>query len=362
MDLTEINLQKGMTDKELEFLACEQNANKGASLWLFPSAEVHSQGKLYRQKAFIPSFLPLNVFSDHGVSVGGLTQSEIDSPARIHLTYNTDKMAKLKHKKTVFIEHPWISYRKRKMYYPLKSANGTLVFISHSTICSYYKENKDKYFKDLKLLPEKYKPLVLCMHMHDILNGNHREYRKYGIPIVSAGHTSDINFVDRFYKIAINFKYSTSSAIGSHTYYMSEMGIPFFLYGEKPKHINISNPELNHGEIKYIDKSINERIKLAESLFMPKSDHVTYGQKLLCEKVLGLNSRLPRIVFAFILWRELFRAFPTIISHYCKWYIFPFIRVYLLRSKVKTKKLVLIVLKATGIYTLINKFKDLGRK
>ena len=39
-----------------------------------------------------------------------------------------------------------------------------------------------------------------------------------------------------------------SNTMGSYAYYSCEMGVPFSLYGNRPKNINISNPYYPKGD------------------------------------------------------------------------------------------------------------------
>jgi hypothetical protein len=84
--------------------------------------------------------------------------------------------------------------------------------------------------------------------MHDIKLGQHKVFMSHGLPCVTAGHNSDSRFIERFYNIMRNFRYTSSNLIGTYTSLSLEMNIPFFIYGPREKYINKSDPNIPLGE------------------------------------------------------------------------------------------------------------------
>ena len=234
------SIYNGYTDSELELLTDPVELNSGKTAWAHWTSELYSFGRLYREWAFFPKRLPLFIYSDHGVhKISAFDQHEVDNDAYYHFTFNKEraiKNATLKNKKVICVPHPWISYRRRNTINKLEDAKGTLVFFSHSNDgLEFEGHDSDDYFEELMSLPVKYHPIVICMHMHDVRKGYYKKLRKYKIPIVTAGNTSSVNFVDEFYSILKKFKYATSNSPGTQMYYCTEMGIPYFLMGKTPK-------------------------------------------------------------------------------------------------------------------------------
>jgi hypothetical protein len=95
--------------------------------------------------------------------------------------------------------------------------------------------------------------------MHDIRKGIHHELRKFGLPIVTAGNSSSPFFVDRFYDLANRYSYGTSNVIGSQLFYLEELGVPYFLFGEENREVD------SHGKsISYYygaDKDLVSKVK-----------------------------------------------------------------------------------------------------
>jgi len=298
----------GYSDKELESKVSVENCNTGLSPWVYWTSELYSVGRLYREHAYYPKILPLFFYSDHGIhTTSELAPHEQDNDSNIHFTFNPERAKRPREdkKKIYLIQHPWIGYRKKKKYQPLTDAEGTLIFISHSTSAvEWVEKDRDGYFAELANLAEKYKPLVLCMHMHDINKKYHLEYRKYGLPIVTCGNTSSVNFVDEFYKMTIQFKYATSNSAGSQMYYCLEMGMPYFLFGETPSLLNKSDPNLPQGIYKHKNETAKQIHTTEQKLFRSMTDEVTLEQKIFVEWMLGFGSKMTRFSLSFIAWAQ----------------------------------------------------------
>lgn len=300
----------GMTDAELE-LACESQAT-GASSWAHWTSEIYSFGKCLRFWAKYPRVFPLYVYSDHGVGLHShLFQHELENPAKVHFTWHPMKeqrYAKIANKKVIQIIHPWISYRQLQGITRSKKPEGTLAFFMHGTNAVKWKgHDSEEYFEKLRELPNKFQPVVLCLHMHDIKAGLHKKLRRHGFPIVTAGNTLSTNFVDRFYDLVKNYSYATAQVWGSNAAYCVELDIPFFHLGGRPELINIADPNLPEGAVpQYWDNYHEEFAKKAEALFSAPVDRVTIEQRAFVESMLGFGSQLTRWQVSWILWLEFF--------------------------------------------------------
>ena len=312
----------GMTDAELEF-AC-----KAKIIWsrvrIYWTSEMSSFGKCLRYWAKYPRVLPLNVYSDHGVGLfSQLFPHELDNQANVHFTWHPMKEQRYKNlanKKVIQITHPWVSYRRLRGITRSKTPRGTLVFYMHNTkTLKWEGHDTEEYFEKLRELPDKFQPVVLCLHTHDINAGLHKELRRHGFPIVTAGNTAITNFVDCFYELIKNYAYGTSQAYGSAVAYCVEFGIPYFFLGETPKLINNGDKNIPHGEVPgYYDEFHEEYGKKAEELFRVPVDTVTDEQRSFVESLLGLDSQITRWQVLWILWHELFcnwRTWGVVVSN-----------------------------------------------
>lgn len=300
----------GMSDADLES-ACRPGPT-GLAPWIHWTSELYCFGKCIRAFAKYPRLLPLFVYADHGVALhSNLFPHEQDNSARVHFTFHPLKEQRYRShpsKRIVRIPHPWIHYRRSRNIARLPNASGTLVFLPHVAPGFQWEDHGTlEYFSSLRSLPKKYQPIVLCLHMHDVNAGLHKELRHLGFPIVTAGNTSSVRFVDRFYGIVRAFSYATSQAWGSQVAFCTELGVPYFLFGKRPRLVNLSHKDLPLGEVGIQDEYHEEYARKAEALFSHSVDEVTADQKQFIERLLGLDSRTGRVKASHILWTELLR-------------------------------------------------------
>jgi hypothetical protein len=301
---------KGFSDEKLEQLSRHSLFERGLTPWATWESENSSLGKTFRKWACYPSALPLCFCSDHGVHwESRCWPNEVDSPYETFFTWNKKKSIamKLEHgKSSYYVPHPWVFYRKKYYGNPPPIRSGTLVYYAHSNSLSNptYK-NLDDYMASLVRLPEKYQPICLCVSFHDIEKGTHKKLRKYGIPIVTAGSTGARDFVDRFYSLIYQFRYATSPNIGSHTYYVLEAGVPFFVFGDHPEYHLKGSDAVPDGPLNlkdYGDDDDIERLEHLRLLLSQRVDTVTEEQRTIVSEYLGLDSDMTRIQAAKILW------------------------------------------------------------
>ena len=333
---------KGFTDKELESLSEIKLHERGSAPWISWESENSSFGKAFRTWALFPSFLPLCICSDHAVHwESRCWPNELESPYPF-FTWNHKKhltMLNEHRRRSYYVTHPWIFYRKK--YFPNIASNGkkkgTLVFYAHSndTTIPRYK-NLDKYVSDLKQLPSKYQPIIFCLSFHDIKKGLHKKLRKYNIPLMTAGSTNSQQFVDRFYSLINRFRYTSSSNIGSHTYYIIEAGIPFFLFGPYPEYEAKNTTWISDGKVdfrEYGDVNDIKKLETFKKMLRHRHDKPTKAQINYAESYLGINSKISRFHACSILWGSLllnirkvlllyFNAIFSLIKFFIKKYIY----------------------------------------
>jgi hypothetical protein len=244
---------------------------------------------------------------------------------RMFFTWNRKKcelMRILHGKKSYHIPHPWVFYRKTHFPSLPSKRTGTLVFFPHSnTTTTPAFEDLDSYIDGLKALPAKYQPIVICLSFHDVAKGLHRKLRKYHLPLVTAGTTNSRSFVDRFYSLLYQFRYSSSPNIGSHTFYVIEAGVPFFLYGPYPEFQIRGSKAVRDGKQNLEDygdqQDIKEFTRLKELLSV-RVDEVSPEQYAVVAKYLGIDSKVTRLKAACLMWRELLCHSGTTITMYAK--------------------------------------------
>lgn len=254
----------------------------------FWEAEIYSLGKTYREWLGWPWFIPLPMIGDHGVELHrSFSERERNSGARTYLTWSSWRSSRQfpGQMKVIQITHPWVVYRKSKSIEKCASASGTLVFIPHTTQETLRDEfDFENYFQSLESLPEKFKPFFLCLQMHDVRKGLHRELEKFGYPIFTLGNSSSPFFVDRFYDLVRRFDFCTSNVAGSQTFYCEEAGVPYFLHGYEGQELD----ESGLVQLAYAgsDSDLVDRVK---RLFSISNIGGSAEKEVFLEEVLGLN-------------------------------------------------------------------------
>jgi hypothetical protein len=308
-----LNFYDGFTDSELDVL-CNVKDFMNFPILFWPT-ELYSFGKCYRDWLGFPKGLPIPFYGDHGVDLSGILHNhEKNNKSRIHLTWSKSKFKNIdnfQHKKLFYITNPWVLYRRKRQIELKKNRKGTVVFFAHSNVgIELESSNFDLYFKDLDNLDKSFSPLIICLHMHDINKGLHKKIRKYGYPIITVGNSFNSCFVDRFYDIISNFKQATSNKIGSQLFYCTEMGLPYFLYGEPPILMNNTDNNIPLGKVNSYTQNhflLTEKITKLYSNYYP---YITTEQQNLTQEILGLDSTIRRSTIQKYFIIELFRLFP----------------------------------------------------
>jgi hypothetical protein len=295
---------------------------------------VYSLGKHLREYGYYPSWLPLCVYSDHGLRSSYTPfKHELESDAPTQLCHSpTTKHEWEKHssKPCYVMTSPFVCYRRKNHIRKSESAVGTISFPAHSTPSIDDVSDVELYIKQLLELPEEFKPVSVCLHMHDINKGQHHFFEKYNIPVLTAGNTFDERFAERFYEIIKKFRYATSNMVGSYLYYCVEMGIPFSIYGNKQIFINRKDPNITKGL--YDPYKEFERFKYVYDLFSGLNTSISSEQKDYVEGSLGLKGGLSRSRMSIVLYTSLFK---WLISGIGIKYIFKYI--FELNKRVLTK-------------------------
>lgn len=292
---------KGLTEEELIKICSNDNTVRGKCDLVYWTSEVYSNDKSYRDYGFYPSFLPLYIYSDHGIA-SVVSKHEIENDAECMVVFSKEKAElykKFSDKPCVVCIAPLVWYRHSRKIEQVKNAKGTIAFPAHSTMDVNVEFDEVKYIRELKALPKEMQPVCVCLHMHDINQNRHKIYLEHGIPVYTAGNAFDVRFAERYYNIIKNFKFSTSNLIGSYSYYCTEMGIPFSLFGTQCKYFNVFDPNLPKGEFNYKDFIY----KRAEKLFTGLYKEVTSEQRQFVEEYLGVNDSISRVKFSSILYK-----------------------------------------------------------
>lgn len=309
---TTLPAQLGYSDEQLEELCKLVGIFDSRTVpWAVGDSENTGFGRAFRAVARYPRVFPLFFSCDHGVGLGSrLWANETSCAYPVYLSWLAKKsngMNQIPGKRSYHVPHPWVHYRKSCSAMRGAKGVGTLVFFPHSNATTSQVFDVDQYMTDLKRLPEKCHPIAICLSFHDVDAGLHKTLRKYDLPIVTVGHASSQSFVDRFYSLLFQFRYSSSPNIGSHTMYVMEAGVPFFLFGPYPK-IQVKGSALTpdgvYGEEILGDAQDVGEIHRFMSTLYTVNDEVTVEQFRLVSHYMGLDSTVTRNQLTWIVWRE----------------------------------------------------------
>lgn len=290
----------GYSEEELFNLINEPKKNPARIIYW--TSEVYGTGQGIREYGYYPNWLPLYIFTDHGVSRGSLfskAELENDSEAMFfHSTESVDEFKKCSKAPCYCYYSPMVFYRKNHGIEKDKEAKGTLVFPQHSLAST--SVDVDKYIRQLKELGEEFQPVSICVHRDEIESGLYKNFLDAGFDLYTAGHPDDWDYVKRFYENLRKFKYATSNSAGSYLFYAVEMGIPFFIYGDE---VYYNNYETEHDG--FFEKYDPREYPLYDKLYTMFKDfppEINTEQKEYVEKMLGMKDCISRLQMAKILY------------------------------------------------------------
>lgn len=308
----------GMSNSQLEKLCrAPRYFDKGLSPWVRWESENSSFGKCFREWSGFPKILPLFVVSPHGAYSGSTlwpnevrrgTQTFFGWPDK-RVTRRIDEYAM----PSFAVQHPWVAYRKKCVGEPPSIRNGALFFHAHSGLSYNVELDDDVALRQyLQKVEDMCGRVSICLSFHDVAKGLHLRIREWGFPLVTAGHTSDQRFVDRFYSLIFRFGYTLSAEIGSEVFYCIEAGIPHSLtpIGMKYLGTGIGKPlgaELrreDYGDSDDVRDLMAFRATLFDFQKTPTLEQAAFVRKALCVDA-GISPQEARR----ILWREFMKNF-----------------------------------------------------
>jgi hypothetical protein len=288
--------------------------------------DIHNVIKEY---AGFPKWMPNFFMTTDGWSTNYLTmQTELRANKGLMLVINKKHQKcweESGNKKIAILGLHYIHYRRKMKYKQADDARGTIVCPGHGVALRYMDYDIDDLCKKLKELPPKFHPVTICLGIHDIeIWKKDVEFKKHGFEVVTAGFPWNENFNENLYKILGRHKYCVSNFLSTVTMLAMELGLPFFLLGEKDLKMKIlSQP----GSLKYCTKvyayneipSVNEQ---ALKLFQTGPiDRITPEQQLFLEEEIGIKDCISPKELNALLWE-------TFINFELKRYVDDFLRTH----------------------------------
>ncbi|MEM8527308.1 MAG: hypothetical protein AAGG68_21890 [Bacteroidota bacterium] len=213
------------------------------------SAYLYDMRSLFLEYFELPKYLITSFHLDHGINLPEpnreLEKYFYENNAAVFVT-NTEMMEayrKVTKKPVHAIGALFPRYRKMNNIVPKADRKGTVAFPIHSIFGVDIENGWEEYAHSLLALPKEFHPIKVCVYWLDVARNRHKVFEDLGIEVFTAGYFTNSTFIKRFYDILSNAKYATSNEFGSYLPYSVEMGIPFFMYGERAQ-LNNTNPKL----------------------------------------------------------------------------------------------------------------------
>lgn len=277
---------------------------------LFPywTAGAYGFKRWISRYGYYPSFLPLCIYTDHGPGDSDLSPAkhelESDAPVQFyHCPAGVTKWKKQSKKECHVLFSPFV-FARTQIGLSVDERSGSVYFATHGTEATQDLNPIDLYLKELASVPDRYKPIKICLHINEMRLGYDESYIKYGYEVVTAGDPLDQGFTERFYRILSTTKYAFSPMFGSYALYAVEMGVPFGLYGTNPEYFNKSDPNIEYGH--YTSYLRSTYYQQAMALFSGLSgERVTPEQLAFARYYLGVADGVNRPKMAWILYKAL---------------------------------------------------------
>ena len=213
---------------------------------IFKNYDIEDQHNAYgmataiKQYAKYPSWLPLPCWFEHAPPIINCIYPKDKRMCRNLMMVHNKKQAKLwkeqTDKEVVIMGSPFVHYRRINRIKQNPDAKGTIVYPSHSSKSGKFKVIYDykKYCDELKVLPEEFHPISICLHQASMEQGVAKYFEEQGFNVLCAGEITDPEFIKNSYGILKKHKYATSNTLTTAAFIAVEMGLPFFIYGEGP--------------------------------------------------------------------------------------------------------------------------------
>ncbi|WP_020526902.1 hypothetical protein [Flexithrix dorotheae] len=279
--------------------------SNGSKTELKQFSQLYGYGIELKKYGLYPNLLPLPVHCNHGITfLDYPVKTDLENGLPVMLVFS-ERMQKIwlrySKKPCYVVKNPFAIYKDRNNIKKDVNAKGSVFFFSHSTAHTNVEIGLENIIYELEKLPEKFKPITICFYYLDILKGAHKYFMDRGFECVTAGNPLHPDFIKRFYNIIKSRKYGLSNSIGSHLFYLVDLGLPFSLIGNPPIYKNISDPNFNKGVLINNSDHKSYVIKLFTGLF----DKISPEQKELVNSELGLKNSIGRLSFIFLIYKTL---------------------------------------------------------
>lgn len=286
-----------------------------------------------------PKFLSLPCHMEHGwTKLSEPLPTDLRTKKKLMLVFSKRRAEVWKKHSKIRVEiigAPFVLYRQMNDIRKNKNATGTIVFPAHSCKNLEVIYDVNKLCNDLEQLDSKFHPITICLHPYEYHSQQRQKFEKRGFLVVTAEESVTGSFVENFYRLLSNHKYSASNEMASSLFYAIEMGIPFFLVGDTPQEINDGNEPNTPKSATFFDYDEGRK---AYKLFNKPTDKIIQEQRDYVAFEMGLNDQiqpgdLKNLLFLYYFRYEFLADLLTKIKNMVKQFVKKF---YVLKNKFQT--------------------------
>jgi hypothetical protein len=201
----------------------------------FGGNELYGHSSIIKEYAGLDPEKPLPVLIPHGVcpsdtyvSVG---EKRAGYPAVFSYPAFRDRVYRRRMRMMVVPSASPFLHALELVNSPEVEREGILFFPAHSIPGVQAEQDWGKLAERLCAVAED-GPVRVCLYWTDVLAGRHRVFTDCGLPVVSAGHNHDSQFVARLIGLLRRHRYAASNSPGSHFFYAVAAGCEFFFVGD----------------------------------------------------------------------------------------------------------------------------------
>jgi hypothetical protein len=202
---------------ELEQLCADQDL---VSCEVFAPNAYYGVADVIKRWANVPVDRPLMIALPHGVGFdqAPYTHHELVPAVACFSSDEAQVARRLPLSRLWMMAAPYVHLVRMAPSVPMTGRKGSVFFPSHSTAEEVALCDLPSTINQLRSLPSRFHPIVVCMYWRDVQRGTHREYADAGFDVVSAGHVYDRRFLYRFHKVCSSRRFALSYSLGSHVF------------------------------------------------------------------------------------------------------------------------------------------------
>ena len=318
LDITEAHLRQ-LEHPDLALICREPDTHNPE---IFEPNFFYGHSQILKRAAGLKEDHPIRAVLEHGINYytrDFVTRAELEAPLPAFLPNSRKRAAMYKTRSNgrwvMPVGSPFLYVQEEvdSLLSVPAQRQGTLCFPCHSTRYIHTDFAHETYAAKLEELPDKFKPVTVCIYWRDYDRGAHIPYQNRGFNIVSCGHMFDPYFLYRFYLYARRHQYACSNEIGSHLYYAVGSGCRYFHFSSgKIAYSAEKASKLVLGPMDS-DETLQQTV---QTLFGTVSETITPEQQRYVDDELGRNEKKTgpelRQILQSLQWRDRFFFLPPL--------------------------------------------------